>query len=382
LFFKVLLLSALTGLVLWLVVRLSIVTAPILIGFFIAYALNPAVVRLRRWHVPPFLALTVPVLAVVALAVVFLAVVVPNMAHQLLIASQETPARLYNVILRLDPWFLEHFGRQLSSLIEYDNLSGLVQSLATELFGPAHSALGWLLTSARDILVACGTVVLVVTVAFFLLEDYERIVRALAALVPLRDLKNVTRLVARVDGVLAGFLRGELLLLALAVGAFTFGLALLEVPFALVIGPMVAVIYLVPYVGVLVGAVLCVLLSVLAGHAPLQTLLVAGLFLSFYTVDLLFITPRLIGNKVGLRPLVVLLGIIAFGELFGLIGVLIAIPLLATGRILLLEAIERYRSSHAYLGEVQASASVHVAATPTPADLNAQDPAHHGELRA
>lgn len=351
LFFKVLLLGSVAALFLWLIIRLSVVTTPVMIGFFIAYALNPAVIRLRRWHVPPILALTVPVVAVVALAMVFVAVVLPSMGHELLMASQHAPARLYNFILRLDPWFVANAGRPLSSFVEYDNLSGMVQSLAAELFGPARSALGWLLTSARDLVIAVGNVVLVLIVAFFLLDDYERIVRALADLVPLRDLKNVTRVVARIDGVLAGFLRGELFLFTVATLAFTLGLAVLDVPFALVVGPVVAVMYLVPYVGVAAGAVLCLILSLLAGHSALQTGGVAALFLVFYTVDLLFITPRLIGNRVGLPPLVVLLGILAFGELFGLIGVLIAIPLLATGRILLLEAMEQYRASATYMGE-------------------------------
>lgn len=391
LFFKTALLGGLTGLALWLIVRLSVVTTPILVGFFIAYALNPAVVRLRRWRVPPFLALTIPVLAVVALAVVFVTVVLPTMAHQLLLASQHAPARLFNAVLRADPWFQEQFGQPLSAFVQYDNLSGMIQSLATELFGPARSVLGVVLTSARDLLLALGNIVLVVIVAFFLLEDYERVLRVGASLVPLRDLQTVTRIVARIDGVLAGFLRGELLLFSLATVAFTLGLALLDVPFALVIGPLVAMIYLVPYVGVVAGLVLCVSMSLLVGHGPLNALGVALLFLVFYTTDLLFITPRLIGNRVGLRPIVVLLGIIAFGELFGVIGVLIAIPILATARILVLEAIERYRRSTVYLGTSGAAAAPggspprweaspsdaiagYAATLPTPPDASASGP--------
>jgi predicted PurR-regulated permease PerM len=169
-------------------------------------------------------------------------------------------------------------------------------------------------------------------------------------MVPIGRLRNVTRVVARIDEVLSGFLRGELVLFLAATVAFTVGLAVLQVPFALVVGPLAAMVYLVPYIGVLVGATLCLLLSALAGHAFLHVVGVIGLFAAFYIADLLFITPRMIGNRVGLPPVVVLLGIIAFGELFGLIGVLLAIPVLATGRILLLEAMENYRGSSAYLG--------------------------------
>lgn len=349
LFYKVLLTGLVAAAVLWLIVRLSIVTAPILIGFGIAYSLNPIVVRLRRWHVPSIVALTVPVLGMLALAVVFFVVVLPSMAQQLVYASQHAPQRLYNVVLRLDPWFSQYFGRPLSELIPYSEVSGMMQSLAAELFGTAKSTLGWVLSSARDAIAALMNIVLIVVVAFFLLDDYERIVAAAGSLVPRKDQQRVTHVVARIDHVLGGFLRGEVLLLSLATTAFTLGLALLDVPFALVMGPLAACLYMIPYVGVVMGFFLSALFALVVGHDFLHVASVAALFFGFYSVDLLFITPKIIGNRVGLPPLVVLLGIIALGELFGLIGVLIAIPLLATARILLMEAVEQYRHSPAFL---------------------------------
>jgi predicted PurR-regulated permease PerM len=354
LFFKLLLVSTIAAIVLWLLVRLSVVTVPILVGFFIAYALNPMVVWLRRWRVPPVLALTVPVLVVVVLAVLFATIVLPGMAHEVIQASQHAPARLYNAILKADPWFQTYTGQPLSAVVAYSDLSNAMQSLATEIFGPARSTLSWVLSSAREMLLALGNLLLVIVVAFFLLGEYERILRLGGSLVPVRDQQVVARVIRRIDGVLGGFIRGELLLLVLATVVFTGGLALLGVPYALVVGPMVAVIYLVPYVGVVAGVVVCTSLSLMAGHAPLRTLGVVALFFAFYGTDLLYITPRIIGNRVGLRPIAVLLGIIACGELFGPVGVLLAIPLLACGRILLLEVYETYRASPVYLGDLPA----------------------------
>ena len=160
-------------------------------------------------------------------------------------------------------------------------------------------------------------------------------------LVPRRHLAEVERVVGRVDAVMAGFVRGQLLLLGLAGVWLTTGMALLQVPFWLVIGPIAAAVYLVPYVGVLTGALLTLTLQLLGGAENWQWLATLGLFGSLYTADMLVFTPRVIGNRVGLPPLAVLLGIIAFGELFGVIGVLLAVPLLACGRILLLEALDR-----------------------------------------
>lgn len=344
-FFQLALIGSGLYVAIWLMIRLSIVTTPILFGFFLAYALNPVVVRLRRWHVPSFLALTVPVLLFVALTVVFFTVVVPQMAQKLQYASSHLPQILFNQVLRMDPWFEAHFARKLSDFVPYQELSQVLQALAKAIIGPGESTVVWLLSSARGLLLAIANVGLIVVVAFFLLEDYEKIVRGAASLVPRRHSARVQHIIARIDGALAGFLRGELLLMTTAILAFTLGLLLLDVPFALLMGPIAGVIYPVPYIGVLTGVTLCVLMSLLTDHTAWQIGGVALLFGAFYATDLLFITPRIIGNRVGLKPVVVLLGIIAMGELAGLTGILLALPLLAVTRILLDEALADYRHS-------------------------------------
>jgi predicted PurR-regulated permease PerM len=350
-FFKTLLLGGLAIGLLWAMAALRIVTVPILTGFFIAYALNPVVRRLKRWHVPSFFALSVPVLALVSLEAVFAVVIGPNLTTELVLASQKAPARLYNLMLGWDPWILQATGKTLTQLVPYDSLSGVAQSLAQQLIGPAKDWLGLLLSSARDLLRVVGSSLLVLVVAFFLLDDYERITRLLDDLVPPRRREDVHRIFGRIDDALGGFLRGQFLLLSLATLAFTVGLLALQVPYALVLGPLAGTIYLVPYLGVLTGGGICALLAAVSGVGAWQPLAVVVLFGAFYTVDLLYVTPRLIGHRVGLPPLAVLLGIIAFGELLGVVGILLAIPVLACARILMLEAIDSYRHSAAFLGE-------------------------------
>lgn len=347
-FFKTLLLGGLAVALLWSFAALRVVSVPILLGFFIAYALHPVVKRLRRWHVPGFFALSVPVVLLIALLVIFFVVVVPTITTELLAASQKAPARLYNLMLRVDPWLQSHFGRSLTSLVPYNDLSGVAQSLVQQLIGPAQSWLGVVLSSARNLLRLLGAGLLTLVVAFFLLDDFERVTAQLAILVPPRLRGDVRRVLGRIHEALGGFLRGQLLLLSLAAVAFTGGLLFLGVPYAWVLGPMAAIIYLVPYLGVLTGGLVCALLAGLASHGLWQPLLVLLLFGGFYAFDLVFVTPRLIGHRVGLPPLAVLLGIIAFGEVLGVVGVLLAIPVLACGRILLLEALEQYRHSWAY----------------------------------
>lgn len=347
-FFKSLLLGGLAVGLFWAIAAVRVVSVPILLGFFIAYALNPLVRRLKRWRVPAFVALSVPVLVLLTLLVIFGVFVVPTLTSELVTASQKAPARLYNWMLLWDPWVQARFGRPLTALIAYDDLSGAVQSLAQQVIGPAQGWMGVVLSSARNLLRLVGAGLLTLVVAFFLMDDFERVTHQLASLVPPRLRDDFRRVLARIDGVLGGFLRGQLLLLSLASLAFTSGLLLLHVPYALVLGPMAAIVYLVPYLGVMTGGLVCAVLAGVSGPGLWQPLSVLALFAGFYTLDLLFITPKLIGDRVGLHPLAVLLGIIGFGEVLGVVGVLLAIPVLACARILLLEALEQYRHSWAY----------------------------------
>ncbi len=345
LFYQVVLVGGALALGFWLVIRLKVVTAPMIVGFMIAFALRPLVVWLRGHRVPAVVALTVPLIAVIGFGVVAVVVVIPNIASELVAFSQKLPGRLHFVLTQADPYWEKTFAVKLSSLIEPSAVRQTMQSIVRELVGPATSVLGWVLTSARDLAMGLVYVLLVFVVAAFLIDDYDHIVARIRDMVPPTRRARFEDIAGRIDKTLKGFLRGELLLFLLASLTFTVGLLALDVGFAALLGPFVALIYLVPYVGVLVGTVLALAVALLEAPGWGTFGGVLTLFLSFYTIDLLFITPRLIGGRVGLRPLVVLLGIVAGGELLGVMGVLLAIPCLAVGRIVLLECLAWYRSS-------------------------------------
>ena len=348
LFYQVLLVGGALALVLWLTIRLRVVTAPMIVGFFIAFALHPLVVWLRRRRVPAMVALTVPLAAVIGFGVVAIAFIVPNLASELVALSQKLPGRLQTLLVEVDPYWEATFAVKLSALIEPNAVRQTLQGIVRELVGPATSMLGWVLTSARDLGMALIYILLVFVVAAFLIDDYDRIVARIRDLVPPASRTWVETMAGRIDETLKGFLRGELLLFLLATVVFTTGLLALGVDFAALIGPLVALIYLVPYVGVVVGTLLALMVALLEAPSWGTFGGVLTLFLSFYAIDLLFITPRLIGGRVGLRPLVVLLGVVAGGELLGVMGVLLAVPCLAVGRIVLLECLAWYRSSDLY----------------------------------
>jgi len=391
-FYQAILAVGLLALALWLVVRLSVVTAPLIVGVAIAWALNPLVIWLRRHKVPAFVALTVPLLMLIVFVVVIVAVIMPAGTRELLRASQSLPGRLHTTVLQLDPWLFDLVGVKLSHLVAPETLRANMQQVLGEVVGSATSVVTWVLSRGRDVLVVVGNTLLVFVIAAFLLDDWDRILNNARGLVPPRHREHAAEVAGRIDATLASFLRAELVLYLLASTLFTGGLLLLKVPLAALLGPFVGAIYLVPYIGVLLGALLALTVALIESPSLFTFVGVSVLFGGFYGIDAVFITPRIIGGRVGLRPLVVLLGIFAGGELFGVIGVLLAIPSLAVGRIVLLEFVARYRTSRAYLGPAQAlgrppdeqgqPASVSAAEQPPesgggrPDDLDA--PADHG----
>lgn len=349
-FYRVLLIGGALAALLWLIARLRIVTVPMMVGFFIAWALHPVVVWLRLRRVPAFVALMGPLIVFGTLSFFALAIVIPTLGSQLLLASKALPARLEPTLAGLNPWSERMIGRRITDIVSPESLQEALQAALRDLAGPATSMVGWLLSSARDLLMAGGTVALIFIVAAFLIDDYDRIVASIGELVPPARRGTVFRILRRIDQTLMGFVGGELVLFALATVAFTSGLLLMSVPFAALVGPLAAVLYLVPYLGVLTGATLALALALLEAPSWGTFAGVLTVFGTFYTIDLLFITPRIIGGRVGLRPMVVLLGIIAGGELLGIVGILLAVPVLAVARILLLESIAVYRASELFLG--------------------------------
>lgn len=346
---KLLLGFALGAASMWLVWRLRIVTAPLVVGFLLAWALNPAVRWLRRLRVPALVALMLPLAVVIGLGVVTLAIIVPVLGTELMRVSAALPGRVRTALLHLDPFFERVVGRPVTEMVAPEALLKALQGELRELAGPATSMVSWLLESAGTVLLAIGNVGLVFVVTAFLIDDYRELLRYLENLIPPRARPDVRRVVGQIDETLTGFVRGELLLFVLASASFTAGLLVLDVPFAALIGPVAGALYLVPYLGVLTGALIALLMAL--PEAPNWPTFagVVSLFAVFYGVDLLFITPRLIGGRVGLQPIVVLLGIIAGGELLGIPGIVLAVPFLAVVRILLLESVAAYRRSAAFL---------------------------------
>ncbi len=328
---------------------LAPVLTPFVVAAILAYALTPVVDRLDhlgRGRLPRLLAVVLVELVFLLLLLSIALLIVPILVKQMPLLREQVPPLLNQFNEFLSPR-LAQLGLHVS--LDVDSIRAFfVEHLSANM----EDSVGRLLASAKMggsvALSLLGNAVLIPVVLFYLLMDWRRFVALLMSLVPPRLRSGVDSFTGEADAVLGQYLRGQLLVMLLLAVYYSIGLTLFGLNLALPIGVFTGLAIAIPYVGFGLGLILATLagfleFSMTAGHvsALVMVLVVYGLG---QLIESFYLTPRLVGERIGLHPLAVIFALLAFGHLLGFVGVLIALPLSAV----LLVAIRRLRS--AYLG--------------------------------
>ncbi|WHZ12870.1 MAG: Putative permease often clustered with de novo purine synthesis [Burkholderiaceae bacterium] len=331
------------ALVLLALLRLGPVLTPFVVAGVLAYALTPLVDwldRIGRGFVPRALAVLVVELLLIVVLLGLMLLVVPILSKDIPLMRDQVPLLLDRLTGWLGP-LLAQFGVKLS--LDTASIKALVLDY---LSGNAESTLTSLLSSIKvggSVAVAViGNAVLIPVALFYLLMDWDRFVAQVVALVPphLRQAFDSFRI--ECDTVLGQYLRGQLLVMLTLAVYYSIGLTLFGLELALPVGIFTGLAVFVPYVGFGLGLVLATLAGLLQ-FAPLKAVvMVAVVYGIGQVIEGFFLTPRLVGERIGLHPLVVIFALLAFGQLFGFVGVLVALPASA----LLLVAVRRLRASY------------------------------------
>ncbi|RKI41758.1 AI-2E family transporter [Corallococcus sp. AB004] len=189
--------------------------------------------------------------------------------------------------------------------------------------------------------------------AFFFLQDYPRLMGRIQDLLPRRSVALATQRFREVDEVLSAFVQGQLTVGAILSVLYAVGLSVARIDLAIAIGLIAGFGNMVPYLGTGIGVVLAVLGVLLSWQGPWQLAVVAATFIIGQLAEGFVITPRVVGEKVGLAPVAVIIAVLAFGELFGFVGILLAVPASAILKVVLSVVLQRYRRTQLYKGSVQ-----------------------------
>jgi predicted PurR-regulated permease PerM len=325
---------------------LSPILAPFLFAAILAYISNPAVSWLARHRVPRALGAVIVLLALVGILVLLLLILLPLFIKELRLLWERLPAFLVQVNDHLLPWLRQRFG------VELQLDPAALRNLASESLQGADGLGMKLLASLRiGGLAVLGFVVnllLVPVVLFYLLRDWNLLLARIEGLLPRRWHPRITRMASEIDAVLAEFLRGQIAVMLLMSVLYVFGLWLAGLQFALPIGIIAGMLVFIPYIGMLTGLTLATLAALmqfgsLGGLIPIWIVIGIG-----HALESMLVTPLLVGKRIGLHPVAVIFALLAFGQLFGFFGVLLALPASAALLVGLRHLGTQYRNSSLY----------------------------------
>jgi len=338
-----LILLASVGVVLYL---LAPVLMPFVAAALFAYLADPIVDRLERW-MGRGLAVCLVFLVVTLVVVVILLLLVPFTERQIGAFLGQLPVWLDWFQTRATPWLETQFGIS-PDVLDTQRILAALQAHWKEAGGIAAGVLAKVSKSGLAVVGWVLNLVMVPVVAFYLLRDWDVLVERIHALIPRSIEPVVARLARESDDVLGAFLRGQLSVM-LVLGAFYgIGLWLVGVSVGPLIGMIAGLISFVPYLGAITGVVMGVIAALVQYQDWTHVLLVLGVFAIGQTLEGYVLVPKLVGDKIGLHPVAVIFAVLAGGELFGFLGVLLALPAASVVMVVLRYLYERYTASELY----------------------------------
>ncbi|HLE61128.1 MAG TPA: AI-2E family transporter, partial [Thermoanaerobaculaceae bacterium] len=303
---------------------------PLLAGFLLAYLTHPLASFFERYRMPRILGFLAILLLFSGILVLIFFVFVPALINELVVIGEKLPSWQEVMQERITPMLAELKARfpQAYALLE-DRINTWAQTTVPSMADRLVSRLGEVLGSFLSVAGALVNLVLIPVIAAYLTVDFNRFIASLRRLVPRPVLPTVDLVAGDVHVVLSSFVRGQLLV-SLALGVmYTGGLLLVRAPLALVIGPLAGLLSLVPYLGLVVGVASSFFLSFFEYQDLAHPLGVLAVFLVAQSVEGWVLTPSLLGKSVGLHPVWVLVSLLIGGELFGVPGIIVAVPVAA-----------------------------------------------------
>ncbi|MCP4919130.1 MAG: AI-2E family transporter [Proteobacteria bacterium] len=362
-----------TGLVLvvlGLVYLLRSIFAMLFASIVFAYLLDPLVDRLeaRGWRRE--LGIGVVFTGILGLLVFSVLIIVPSVAKEFVELSENVGPYLDELSTRLVEWQAiaeQRLGRPIPltaegllaemehALAEGDadtegGVANIVKDAAPDVGGRLATLLKTALSGGMTFVVGVLNLALLPIFTFYLLRDWDKIIAGIDDMIPPRNRRTVRRLAADIDERLASFVRGQSTVAAALGVLYSTGLLIVGIDLPIVVGMTAGVLGLIPYLGNVVGIVIASILAVLKFGLDWHLPGVWAVFMISQGIEGFILTPNIVGDKVGLHPFVVMLALLVGGNLFGIWGMLFAIPVTAAAQVLMMEWYGRYKAS-LYFGE-------------------------------
>lgn len=334
--------------------HLQPILLPFLLGAAWAYLGDPLVDRLEDRGLSRTLAVSVVFLVLTVLAIVAALVVVPMLITQANILIERLPRMLSGLQAGIVPQINSLLGTEFAQI----DSAKVKEWVATYWAQSRESAMALLWSAGRSggtLLALAANLLLVPVVTFYLLRDWDILVAKIRDMIPRRHQQTVVELAQQADEVLGSFILGQLWVMFGLSIIYSLGLWLVGLEFPMLVGLLAGLVSFVPYLGSVVGILAAGVLMWLQTGSLIDLALVGTVFVVGQSIESMLLTPWLVGDRIGLHPVAVIFAVLAGGQLFGFIGILLALPVAAVIAVLLRYGLNQYLASELYLRAAEPS---------------------------
>jgi predicted PurR-regulated permease PerM len=334
----------------WLIYLLAPVITPFVISAALAYLGDPLVDRFERasigkWHIGRTVAVSIVFVLMTGGMFLLFLIVFPLLQEQVKHLVQSVPEALEWFAGTALPWLQAKLG--LTGLsFDPETITQALKSYWKELSTATLSMLGTVSRSGQAVLGWLMNLVLIPVVTFYLLRDWDLLLKGIRELLPIES--TVIQLANEINEVLGAFVRGQMMVMFALGVIYTAGLWLLGLDLAFIIGMSAGLLSIVPYLGTVVGLVAAVLAAIFQFQDLFHTVMVLLVFGVGQSLEGMVLTPKLVGDRIGLHPVAVIFSVLAGGQLFGFLGILLALPAASALNVLVRHLRDQYTKSALY----------------------------------
>ena len=337
---------------LWVMWLLAPVLTPFVVALMLAWLGDPLVDRLEARGRSRNTAVVLVFVLMILLLALALLILVPLIQRQIITLVAALPQGQDWLMNTAIPWLEQKTGLEIMAWLDPGRLFEWVRSHWQQAGGVATTFFGYVSRSGFAMVAWVINLALLPILAYYFLRDWDKLVERVASMIPRNHIEVVSRLARESNDVLGAFIRGQIaVMIALGV-VYAAGLTLVGLNLGLLIGLVAGLISFIPYLGATTGVVMAVLAALVQSQGvDLQLLVLVGVvFTVGQLLESYVLTPRIVGDKIGLHPVAVIFAVMAGGQLFGFLGMLLALPAAAVINVLLRYAHQRYRQSELYAG--------------------------------
>jgi predicted PurR-regulated permease PerM len=323
------------------------ILSPFLVGALLAYLTDPLADRLEEVGVSRTAAVVIVFIILTAIVTLSVLLFIPKLSHQIQVMIHQVPAVITLFEEKAIPAIQAFLGEGVSfgdmesfkALVasHWEKTGDIMAQIASGITRSGLAVVGWI-----------ANLLLIPVVTFYLLRDWDIMMDKISHLLPRSIEPVVSRWAKESDEVLGAFIKGQLLVMLMLGCVYAIGLWLIGLDLALLLGLLAGLASIVPYMGFIVGIFAAGVAAYLQFHDPIILLWVSAIFGVGQALEGMVLTPLLVGDKIGLHPVAVIFAIMAGGQLFGFVGVLIALPVAAVIMVFLRHVHDGYKNSHLY----------------------------------